>query len=80
MRVTTRSPLGKTPGRQDFQRGRLVEGPDGELEVVSVGHQGSGVLRSMSEADCFIVLPAERGPVEAGEVVEVEPFTSPLLA
>lgn len=80
MRVTTRSPLGKTPGRQDFQRGRLVEGTDGELEVVSVGHQGSGVLRSMSEADCFIVLPAERGPVEAGEIVEVEPFAAPLIA
>lgn len=79
MRVTTRSPLGKTPGRQDFQRGRLVEGGDGQLEVVSVGHQGSGVLRSMSEADCFIVLPAERGSVEQGEIVEVEPFAAPLL-
>ncbi|AGY92249.1 hypothetical protein SPICUR_06420 [Spiribacter curvatus] len=79
MRVTTQSPLGKTPGRQDFQRGRLVEGGDGQLEVVSVGHQGSGVLRSMSEADCFIVLPAERGSVEQGEIVEVEPFAAPLL-
>lgn len=79
MRVTTQSPLGKTPGRQDFQRGRLIEGSDGQLEVVSVGHQGSGVLRSMSEADCFIVLPAERGSVEQGEIVEVEPFAAPLL-
>lgn len=79
MRVTTQSPLGKTPGRQDFQRGRLIEGGDGQLEVVSVGHQGSGVLRSMSEADCFIVLPAERGSVEQGEIVEVEPFAAPLL-
>ncbi|RZU98140.1 gephyrin-like molybdotransferase Glp [Spiribacter vilamensis] len=77
--VTTRSALGKKPGRQDFQRGRLVEGADGTLEVVSAGHQGSGVLRSMSEADCFIVLPVERGDVEAGEIVEVEPFTAPLV-
>jgi len=77
-RVITRSALRKTPGREDFQRGQLIEAGDGQLEVVSVGHQGSGVLRSMSKADCFIVLPPQQGSVEAGEVVEVEPFTPPL--
>jgi len=77
--VTTRSALRKTPGREDFQRGQLVATSDGQLEVVGVGHQGSGVLRSMSEADCFIVLPAERASVEPGELVEVEPFAAPLI-
>ena len=36
------------------------------------GQQGSGVLRSMSEANCFIVLEHERGKVAAGELVSVQ--------
>ncbi|MFP4161576.1 MAG: hypothetical protein ACLFSK_06275 [Ectothiorhodospira sp.] len=32
------------------------------------------MLRSMSEADCFIVLPLEQGPVEPGDTVQVQPF------
>ncbi|PWG62213.1 molybdopterin molybdotransferase MoeA [Spiribacter halobius] len=73
-RVRCRSRLRKKPGRMEFQRGRLVPGEDGTLEVESVGHQGSGILRSMSLADCFIVLPEDAGPVAAGEDVLVEPF------
>ena len=40
----------------------------------TTGQQGSGVLRSMSEANCFIVLEHERGTVEAGEPVQVQLF------
>jgi len=36
------------------------------------GQQGSGVLRSMAEANCFIVLEHERGTVKAGEQVAVQ--------
>ncbi|MEX0431421.1 molybdopterin molybdotransferase MoeA [Spiribacter insolitus] len=78
-RLPCRSNLSKKPGRQDFQRGRLVVGEDGSLEVESVGRQGSGMLRSMSMADCFIVLPADSGDVTAGEWVTVEPFAGPLI-
>jgi molybdopterin molybdotransferase len=42
--------------------------------VKTTGQQGSGVLRSMSEANCFIVLEHERGAVEAGEPVSVQLF------
>jgi molybdopterin molybdotransferase len=42
--------------------------------VRTTGQQGSGVLRSMSEANCFIVLEHERGPVQAGEPVQVQLF------
>lgn len=62
------------PGRQDFQRGILGRDEEGELTVRSTGNQGSHILSSMSQANCFIVLPADSGPVEAGEMVEVEPF------
>ena len=63
----------KKPGRREFQRGRLVHGDQGPA-VAPFGHQGSGVLRSMSEADCLINLPPEQGSVSAGDAVIVEPF------
>ncbi len=66
-------PLKKARGRTEFQRGVLVaEG--GEWCVRPTGAQGSGILTSMSRADCFIVLEAERGNVAAGEVVRVQPM------
>ena len=40
----------------------------------SAGAQGSGILRSMSEANCFILLEPDNTSVEAGEVVLVQPF------
>ncbi|MDD2743489.1 MAG: molybdopterin molybdenumtransferase MoeA, partial [Rhodocyclaceae bacterium] len=39
-----------------------------------IGNQGSGVLRSMSEANCFIVLPEECAGVEVGDSLQVELF------
>ncbi len=74
MRCTNK--LKKRPGRLEFQRGILGQDKNGETVVQGAGHQGSHILRSMSIADCFIVLPAENGGVEAGEWVEVEPFFS----
>ncbi len=74
LRVRTADRLKMRPGRQDFQRGILERNDQGELMVRSTGNQGSHILSSMSQANCFIVLPPESGPVEAGEVVEVEPF------
>ena len=67
-------PLKKRPGRQDFQRGVLCHDEGGQLVVTSTGAQGSHVLSSMSQANCFIVLPADSGDVQAGEMVEVQPF------
>lgn len=65
----------KKPGRMEFQRGILHRDETGELRVRSTGHQGSGILKSMSEANCFIVLPQESSTVEAGSRVSVEPFS-----
>ena len=65
--------LRKVPGRTEFQRGVLFH-EGGEWKVRTTGQQGSGVLRSMSEANCFIVLEHERGKVEAGELVPVQLF------
>ena len=66
--------LKKRPGRTEYQRGILSRANNGELLVSPTGDQGSGILRSMSIADCFIILPAESGRVEADSVVSVQPF------
>jgi molybdopterin molybdotransferase len=63
--------LRKVPGRTEYQRGVLFREGD-EWKVRTTGQQGSGVLRSMSEANCFIVLEHDRGKVEAGEPVGVQ--------
>lgn len=71
-------PLKKSPGRLDFQRGIMSQGPNG-LEVRSTGSQDSAVFSSLSQANCYIVLERERGRVAVGETVTVEPFGGLLL-
>jgi molybdopterin molybdotransferase len=66
-------PIRKVPGRTEYQRG-IVFHEGGVCKVRTTGQQGSGVLRSMSEANCFIVLEHERGAVQAGETVQVQLF------
>ena len=66
------SSLKKAPGRTEFQRGILQRDEHGAWSVRVTGDQGSGILRSMSEANCFIILPTEQGNVTAGTLVEVQ--------
>jgi molybdopterin molybdotransferase len=72
--VPSAAPIRKVPGRTEYQRGVLARDAAGAWSVRLTGQQGSGVLRSMSEANCFIVLEHERGPVAAGEPVRVQLF------
>jgi len=74
LHAVTVTPLRKRPGRAEYQRGVLFTNPDGCLVVRSTGAQGSGILRSMGEANCFIVLPTDSPGVAAGEAVEVRLF------
>jgi molybdopterin molybdotransferase len=73
LRVVSSQDLRKVPGRTEYQRGILFR-EGAEWKVRTTGQQGSGVLRSMSEANCFIVLEHERGAVRAGELVSVQLF------
>jgi len=74
LRATCESRLRKHPGRLEFQRGVLSRLPSGAYGVRSAGHQGAATLLSMSDANCFIILPLEQGDVEPGTEVEVQPF------
>ena len=71
-RATCSAKLKKAPGRTEFQRGVLTQSPDGTLTVRPTGEQGSGILKSMSDANCFIILGDDTGNVEAGTSVEVQ--------
>ncbi len=64
-------PLKKGRGRTEFQRGTLYR-ENGEWRVRATGAQGSGILRSMAEANCFIMLEAERSGAAVGELVCVQ--------
>lgn len=68
------SGLSKAPGRVEYQRGILSKDEHGRLVVRKTGAQGSGILSSMSQANCFILLPMECAGVESGMEVEVQPF------
>lgn len=74
LQAVTTTALRKRPGRMDFQRGVYEVSTEGQLHVTATGAQGSGILTSMSAANCYIVLPQEGGSVEAGNTVEIEPF------
>ena len=67
--------LRKRPGRVEYQRGILTKSDDPtQYDVVKTGAQGSGILRSMSDANCFIILPMESEGVDEGDSVQVLPF------
>jgi molybdopterin molybdotransferase len=72
VQVRSAHALRKKPGRTEYQRGILSKNERGEWSVRVTGQQGSGVLRSMSEANCFIVLEHDRGNVQAGDFVSVQ--------
>jgi molybdopterin molybdotransferase len=67
-------PLRKKPGRTEYQRGIVTRDAHGQLRVRTTGNQGSGVLRSMVEANGLIVLHHNQGNVAAGDVVDVMMF------
>lgn len=74
LQVTCNVDLKKEPGRLEYQRGILTSDEQGNMSVTTTGMQGSHVLSSMSQSNCFIILPAECTGVRCGESVVVQPF------
>lgn len=58
-------------GRRYFVRGRVRRAGD-LYRVQSTGPQGSGILTSMAQANCFIVVPDGVTEVRAGAVIRVQ--------
>jgi molybdopterin molybdotransferase len=75
LRAASAGPIRKKPGRTEYQRGIVTRAADGHgWQVRITGSQGSGILRSMSEANGLVVLGHAQGDVAAGDVVDVLPF------
>ena len=68
------APIRKKPGRTEFQRAILGRNADGRPSVRLTGSQGAGILRSMSEANCFVILTHDQGNISAGDWVDVALF------
>ena len=72
LKVLCTSPIKKAPGRTEFQRGILSLDGQGAWSVRVTGDQGSGILKSMSDANCFIILGQDQGNIEPGAMVDVQ--------
>ena len=74
LKASSQEPMRKKPGRTEYQRGIVSRAEDGSLVVRTTGNQGSGVLRSMVQANGLIVLDHAQGNVAAGDAVDVLMF------
>ena len=74
LRAVSTDALRKKPGRTEYQRGIVTPTADGRWQVRITGAQGSGILRSMSQANGMVVLHHAQADVAAGELVDVIPF------
>jgi molybdopterin molybdotransferase len=70
IRATLRTTLSREPGREEFLRARLEMDETGPAVRV-LSNQSSGSVVSFAEAEVLAVIPADRGRVEAGSMVEV---------
>jgi molybdopterin molybdotransferase len=71
IRARTQEVLRKKPGRTEYQRGIFSRNAQGELQVITTGNQGSGVLNSMVQANGLIVLSHQQGTAQLGDWVDV---------
>jgi molybdopterin molybdotransferase len=74
MQVTSAHAIRKKSGRTEYQRGILFFDEHGKQQVRITGSQGSGILSSMSEANCMVILQHDQSDIAAGASVEVIPF------
>ena len=70
----TRQAIRKRPGRTEYQRGRAGLNENGQLSVSLTGQQGSGVLSSMAQANCIVILEHDQSSVEIGDEVKIVLF------
>lgn len=79
LKATAKTRFKKSPGRTDYQRAIYSLNDNGEIAVSTTGNQGSGAFSSLSRANCFAILEQDRGHIEIGETLIIEPFTGDLI-
>lgn len=71
LKAITTEVITKKAGRKHFIRG-VFHIKDGKLFVSTTGPQGSGILTSMSSANCLIIVPEEIELIKIGESVDIQ--------
>ncbi|MEA9598453.1 gephyrin-like molybdotransferase Glp [Polynucleobacter sp. AP-Sanab-80-C2] len=74
VQAVTETAIRKKPGRTEFQRAILGRNAEGKPSVRLTGSQGAGILRSMSEANCFVILGHDQGNIATGDWVDIALF------
>ncbi|MBY6187390.1 bifunctional molybdopterin-guanine dinucleotide biosynthesis adaptor protein MobB/molybdopterin molybdotransferase MoeA [Marinobacter hydrocarbonoclasticus] len=75
IKAVATEPMRSRSGRTEFSRGVASLGAAGQLEVRTTGSQGSGILSSMVQANCLIVLEEAVDHVRPGDAVWIQPFS-----
>ncbi|MFC3095613.1 molybdopterin molybdenumtransferase MoeA [Alteromonas sediminis] len=65
----------RRPGRLDFARANFTKNEAGLIEVTLHQKQSSGVMTSITQANCFALLPAGQAVFQKGETVQIQPFS-----
>jgi molybdopterin molybdotransferase len=74
VQAVSETAIRKKQGRTEFQRAILGRNAEGKPSVKLTGSQGAGILRSMSEANCFVILSHDQGNVATGDWVDIALF------
>ena len=72
--ATITTPLKRRAGRRDFQRATMARNAQGEWEVTPFKSQSSGVMTSITSANCLMIVPEEVSELKEGDTVQVMPL------
>lgn len=61
----------KKDERRHFMTATLISCDDGSLEATPTHKQGSAMMQSLADADCFAVIPEDRTSMDKGEIVKI---------
>ena len=74
IKAVSQDKLRKKAGRYEIKRGIASLDASNNWQVSKTGEQGSGILTSMSRANCYIVLSEEIDGVGIGDLVDIQMF------
>ena len=74
LKAVSQDRLRKKAGRYEIQRAIASRDANNNWQVSKTGKQGSGILTSMSRANCYIVLPEDIDGVAVGDLVDIQLF------
>lgn len=73
--ATLTKDIKRRAGRRDYQRATMSYDDDGNLVVTPFKTQSSGVMTSITSANCFMIIHEDISTLAIGDTVPVMPFT-----